>query len=65
MSENINVIRSETEFASAEDLLVMHITVSNEKILCRRFLIQLMRKMLSLDQDKTKMMNSVRNTHIS
>ena len=64
MSKNNNVTRSEKDCASTEDLLVMHITTSNEKkILYQRFLIQLIWKMLSLHQ--MKMMNSVRKTHIS
>ena len=36
MSKNNNVTRSEKDCASTEDLLVMHITTSNEKKYCVR-----------------------------
>ena len=47
VSKHIIDTRSETEFPSVEDPLVVHIITLNEKNIYQRFHIQFMRKMLS------------------
>ena len=55
MSESLN--NAEKEYASVEDLLGMHRSVSNETAFFLRFQTYLMRKMLLLHQDKEKTFN--------
>ena len=52
MSESLN--NAEKEYASVEDLLGMHRSVSNETAFFLRFQTYLMRKMLLLHQNKEK-----------
>ena len=55
MSESLN--NAEKEYASVEDLLGMHRSVSNETAFFLRFQTYLMRKMLLLHQGKEKTFN--------